>query len=73
MNNPQTKITAMGTVEIPTDEYADLLSAKTRLDVVCDLIVNQTYIDKELLLLVAQGAPPSVQKPEAPEESDPIF
>jgi len=71
------RITVQPAVEIPTDEYADLLSTRTKLDVICDLLVTQTYVDKELLLLVARGVPTPRQLPEEDmtlaNELDPTF
>lgn len=75
----QTEITIMPTIEISTDEYADLLSARTRLDVVCDILETTTlsYTDKELLLVVAQGistlpTPPEAVKEEKTPEPKPL-
>lgn len=73
----QIEITIKNSVVIPTDEYADLLSARTRLDVLCDIVVAQKYlINKEEILLIARGAPTNSKHldttitPENPGETD---
>jgi len=78
MENPMgVQATFQYVVTIPTDEYVDLLSTRTKLDVICDLLDTQTYVDKGLLLLVARGVPTPRQLPEQDEtlvpEPDPIF
>ncbi len=58
-------------VTISTDEYADLLSARTRLDVICDWAVMQKYsIDKTELLILARGAPQLLSIPKEEIETD---
>lgn len=68
----QIEILAKNTIEITTDEYADLIASRTRLDVVCDLLSAQTYPDKEILLVVARGVSVVIatpkEEPTEPEE-----
>lgn len=50
-------------VTIPTDEYADLIAARTRLDVLIDIVRKQQYSNREDLLLVACATPRVIQRP----------
>ena len=44
-------------VIVSKDEYADLQAARTRLDVIIDLLTAGKYLDKDAILTVAGGQP----------------
>jgi hypothetical protein len=46
-------------VTISLDEYMDLQSARTRLDVISDVLTTETYADTKRLLVIARGIQPN--------------
>ena len=55
--NPITGDPIIGLVTIAVDEYAELITARTRLTTIFAVLDQNKYIDKETLWTIAQGYP----------------
>lgn len=60
-----------GLVLIPAEDYIDLITAKVKLDTMCDVMENCGYADKSTLLVIARGLPTVTTKKGDDDNAEP--